>query len=371
MVIVPRLGCGNTEDSVSESLLRATRYLRRHDKLGYFSTLALDPDIAEAWGELYVPIRRLDEESEQGGTDAIVPPAEVGRKLLNLRPELAPVLAEGVEWAALERQLYENRGARSVSEYFDLMYYRGFLPVYVASVLTMPEEDRAWLQAFAVYTGCGGQIIDDTVDLVEDIKCGRLFITIEEFDELGLTPADLGTVVGLRKITELRRQWALAYHLKAYRVTSAFIPKNRVLARNVLEFSMRALLDERVRPLPEAVLADQERFMEESFGIISHFPDAPWPSEGCRRAANRPFIDALMNGYAVISIDEAVARFERYERPLPQVLMIEQLRGMPSADLRLPPVDLPDARRPIRLVHYGAPGLLPTLVDVLRVMAGL
>lgn len=350
---------------------RALGYLRHHDKIGFLSSLALDDESADAWVELYALVRKLDRDSERDPTASAALPAEFGARLLACRPELTPLLAEGIRWPVVETRLYGDLAPRPVSVYFDLMYYRGFIPVYIGAVLAMPDEDRRWLAAYSVYLGCGGQLIDDTLDLVDDIGNGRLFITQEELDWLSLTSADLGTASGLRRITELRNQWALAYFLRAYRVTSAFRPANRPLARSFLEFSMRALLDGRVRPLPARVLADQERFMEEEFGIVSHLFDVPFPNEVYRRAVSRPFVERVIKRYALVSIEEARARYAAYPRALPASLMIERIRGLPAADLPPLDADLPDGRRPLTLLHYGPAGVLPTVVDVLRVITGL
>jgi len=225
-----------------------------------------------------------------------------------------------------------------------------------------------------VYMGVGGQLIDDTLDLVADVAQGLMFITREEFATLRLTVRDLATTDGLRKVTELRNQWALAYHLMAYRVTSLFSLPNRRLARTFVEFSMRALLDARVRPLPMDVLKHQERFAEE-FGVATHLFDIPVGSEAIRRSVGRPFIEQVVRRYSLASIDEATARFQSYPRPVPNELMITSIRGVPApdveADLAQLRGDAADGRRPIELLHYGGSGLLPTAVDVLRVMAGL
>ncbi|HKS46178.1 MAG TPA: hypothetical protein VJT49_13910 [Amycolatopsis sp.] len=350
-------------------LERALGYLRRQDKIGFLTTLALDPEPAAAWAELYLQVREFDERSERGAAGA--GPAAFGARVLALHPELAPMLREGMRWPEIERGLYGDLAPRSVTDYFDLMYYRGVVPVYLCAVLAMPEEDRKWLEAFSVYLGCGGQLIDDVLDLATDIGNGLFFVTEEELDWQGLSPADLGTAAGLRKVTDLRNQWALAYHLKAYRVTNMFGPKNRRLARTFLGFSMRALLAGRVRPLPPDVLADQERFMEREFGIVSHLFDAPMPSETFRWTVARPFVSRIIQHYSLVSIDEATARYHSYPRPLPATLLVDTVHGMPSVDLPAVTSEVPDERRPIRLMHYGAEGLLPTFVDVLRVMAGL
>ena len=234
----------------------------------------------------------------------------------------------------------------------------------------MPDEDRRLLEEFAMWVGYGAQLVDDTLDLVADIERGLLFITAEEFEHLSLSPTQLGTAAGLRAITRLRNKWALAYYLEAYRLTSGMKLGNRRLARTWLDFGLRALLDDRVRPLHPRVLADQRRYLRH-FGSHLALFDLPFPTESCRLATSRVFVRKFVNEYSVASIQAARAKYAELGPELPPGFIVRQIRRRPLPQPEHLTDDAPDGRRPVALVQYGEAGLLPVMVESLRVLLGL
>jgi hypothetical protein len=345
---------------------RDVRLVRERDKIVYFALLTMPPEIAAATSRLFVEARDRDVVAETSDAPSGPP---LGDEIVRLRPELAPVLAEFAQWPSVESRLYSRFRVRRVEEYFELMHVRAFCPVYVSAVLSMPEVDRRWLEAFSAYTGYGTQLIDDTLDLVEDLERGVVYITFEEFEHLGIGLDDLGSPAALRAVTHLRNQWALYQLIRAYRTTDGFPDRARRLARAFLDLTVRAVLDDRVRPLDTAVLSDPRRYMN-NFGLLSHAFDLPLPSETWRTAIARPLVERVVRRYRTASLDEAVTRYASYPVSLPTSLRVDRLHGRPPFDLGELPDPDPDDRRPIRLVHHGTWGMLPTAIDFWRIFAG-
>jgi hypothetical protein len=142
------------------------------------------------------------------------------------------------------------------------------------------------------YVGRGGAILDDTLDLLEDLRHGRVFVTREELDAAGLDLDTFQTPDGLRAFSRLRRKWALHYYLRAHRATGLFAPANRDLARSWLGLGLRLLLDDRAVPLPWDVLRDRGRFLDH-LGSYAAFIDLPFPTENSRYEFLHSILDPL------------------------------------------------------------------------------
>jgi hypothetical protein len=346
-------------------VLAASRYLRAHDMVGgYLPALAMPIEAATAWMQLWAEVRSHDDASESGQLPAR--PPLLGSLVRRRRPELGPTLDRFATWTSVEAARFTDWRVRTIPEYFDLLEARAFCPVYICAVLALPGEDRDLLEAFAASVGFGAQLMDDTLDLVADISRGVLFITAEEFEHLALSPADLGTERGLRAVTRLRNRWALTYYLTAYRLTSEMqLDNNRRLARAWLELGLRALVDDRIRPLDPRILADQGRYLRH-FGIHTVLFDLPAPSESCRLRLNRMFVRRLVSNYSVLAIVQAAAKAVELGPELPSRFMVWRLGGRPLRPPRST-ADATDGRRPVSSVHYGDGGLLPFAVDAARI----
>ena len=339
-------------------------FLRRRDKIGgYLPLLAMLPDDGLAWTRLWHTVRTLDDSSEAGlSVDDLV--SDLERGIVARYPQLATELRDLSRWTHVERELFSHR-IGTLADYFKLLYYRAFAPVYVCGAVGLPGEAKTDLETFAMYVGYGAQIMDDTLDLIEDVDAGRIFVTREELDHLGLDVAALSTPAGRERVTRFRNKWALDYYLRAYRVTSRFAPANRDMARSWLGFGMRALLDRKIVPLPPEVLNDHRRYCHH-FGWYLHLLDVPCPSEALRYRLLHPLVRRMVRAVALVDIDEVRAAFARDETELPAQFRIDTVHGRSVAAANADD-DLPERRVQIVLAHYGVAGLVPTLADVARI----
>jgi hypothetical protein len=336
-------------------------YLRLQDPLGYMTTVGLPPEAASAWALLWSWVRYVDDPCDEGGVaEATVDHAvrQIHDRLAGLYPRLEPELQELGRLTGLEAELYRRGEVRGVDEYFHLLYYKGFLPAYLCGVISLPGETRESLRTFGIYLGYGGTILDDTLDLIADLRLGRFLITREELDFLGLSRASIAEPDGLRKLTRLRNQWALFYYLGAWRATGLFSPENRRLARSWLGLGLRLLMDGRVAPLPPEVLNDRRRFLEH-LGAYATLLDFPFPSEIWRYDFLHAALDHLVHTTSFADAESARELYEKSETALPEKLKIEHVVEQGWKPLPLPPW-IPEERRTLQLIHYGPGGALRT-----------
>jgi phytoene/squalene synthetase len=342
------------------------RYLRLHDPLGYMMALAMTPGAAAAWARLWSCVRQVDDLSDADG-DAAQRAAD--RTLDELRRDLGPLyirleaeLRALATYPGIEARLYGDRTVQSIDTYLRILHYKGVLPVYLCGSIAFPHEPPEHIRTYALYIGRGGAILDDTLDLLEDLRHGRVFVTREELDAAGLDLDALQTPDGLRAFTRLRRKWALHYYLRAHRATGLFAPANRDIARSWLGPGLRLLLDDRAVPLPWDVLRDR-RFLDH-LGSYAAFINLPFPTENSRYEFLHSILGHLVRTTAFADIDSAERRYALDDTPLPQ----EMIAGVdPNQDawktVPLPP-PVPEARRTLPLIHYGSGGTLKTLIGL-------
>jgi hypothetical protein len=350
----------------NQTLEASRRYLRRRDKIGgYLPLLAMRPSNGEAWTRLWFTVRTLDDRSEVGGAvDELI--TDLEHRILPEYPELTTELRDLSRWTQVEAEIYRGGGVRTIADYFRLMYYRAFCPVYICGAVGLPGEPRAHLDTFALYVGYGAQLMDDTLDLLEDIEAGRFFVTQEELDLLGLEACDVTTPAGLRQVCQFRNKWALYFYLRGYETTSLFSADNRDLARSWLGFGLRSLLDGKIVPLPREILKNHLRYCHH-FGVYLHLFDFPLPSEAWRYRILHPIVRRMIRTVSLLDIREADARFDSDPTPLPEIFQVSTVYGR-SVKPVVPRELLPDRRKPVRLAHYGLNGVVPTLADLARML---
>jgi hypothetical protein len=343
-------------------------YLRRRDKIGgYLPLLAMMPEPGKAWTRFWYAVRTIDDESEAGNPiDPLLNELQEG--ILTDYPELQTELRDLAKWTRVEAELYSG-GARSLSDYFTLLYYRAFTPVYICGVLGLPGESRELLEYFAMNVGYGAQLMDDTLDLIADVSVGRIFVTQEELALLALSPLDLLTPQARDRIGAFRRKWALDFYISAYDATSMFRPGNRDLARSWLGFGLRALLDKRIVPLSTELLHDHRRYCQH-FGWYLHLFDVPCLPEAWRYAFLHPLVRQMVRTVSLVDVDQAREDFDCDPTPLPEVFRVRTVYGRDIVPVEVTSPNA-DRRTPIVLAHYGLSGLVPTMIDAVRVLAAV
>lgn len=357
---------GRADNERAPDFRAVLRFLRKNDKIGgYLPLLAMPSASVETWARLWMDVRTLDWESER--TNTVNRDGQLGSDITD-DAGIEQELHDLNRWPAVEQELYGGRVPASLADYARLLYNRAFCPVYICANLALPGEDRKDLETFAMYVGYGAQIMDDTLDILADLRIGRVFVTREEFELLGIRPAELGRDANLDRVNAFRNRWSLYFYLQAYRCTDVFRPDNRRLARSWIEFGLRALLDGRIRPLPSRILDNQRRYCAH-FGAYMYLLDFPARSEQQRYQVLRRLVGQVALAVRILDISDARARLGSYDHALPSAFLFERVCGRHVVALdRLPDQScftcVPDERPVCNFIHYGWGGMAPTIVDL-------
>lgn len=349
---------------------QAQTYLRQNDKIGgYVPLLGMNINEAKLWADLWTGVRRLDELSETGASCEIFT-SQFGGELLKQYPTLLPKINDLSQWPVIERSLYGENRLQPMTAYFKLMYFRAFLPVYICSIISLKGESESFREALSMYIGYGAQLMDDTLDLRHDISKGRIFVTLEELEYLKISIDDLSCTKTLNRIAEFRNVWALYYYLRAYGVTNHFSLVNKHIARSWIEFGLRAILDRRIKPLPEEIVLDHSKYCCH-FGIYMILFDCPFLSESWRYRILHPIVKRFIQTTSIVDINDANCLFAQHKYLLPKRFCVEQLNNRPVVTSDFASHVNTDDRRRLHFVHYGIKGVIPTIFDIGRIILGI
>ncbi|ATB48580.1 hypothetical protein [Corallococcus macrosporus] len=297
------------------ALAAMRRWLLEADVLGYLPQLAATESEGRLWTYFSFGVRRLEalvrERGPQVLEDASAFPEDLDaivalREFIAAAPPLINGrrrLVEQLRAFPAERDALAQGRPLSAQELFSLWYLKALPGAYMAQRLQLTDVDEATVRRIATLSAVGLQMFDDLVDLRADLARGRLWLSAEELELLGLssTPAsELPTAAGER-IVQQRKAICLEYFLAVYdeasRLTS---PESRKRARSFAEGWLSFLqqgslklyaageprpwdtVQRVLRGLPGSETAKLP-VLRSVFSLLSALPLPPVKVESCRR----------------------------------------------------------------------------------------
>jgi phytoene/squalene synthetase len=255
---------------------RCRLFLRRNDFVsGYFPQLIMEERASEYWSLFWYFVRNLDtlvdnftegpqlDESFQSALGKMADGDLKSSLQLFLQETVAVVprhlIDEMYRGARVEQAEFVACGPPAAAQYLNMIDLKTVAPVRICLALNRARGDTDTLDRLAIGFGRSVQLLDDLLDLNDDLRHGKTYITREELELLGISAADIPN--NLDRITKLRCKWALANILPAYAAASELIENNFVLAaRSWLESACRLIAEHKIVPLTASVLNDNLLF---------------------------------------------------------------------------------------------------------------
>lgn len=283
-------------------------FLRENDFVfGYFPQLVMERRPSEWWSLFWYCVRRLDDL-----LDAREAPGSPGEHLLDglLPGDFGAAMrvfleetSERVPRALLDRLYDSTRREQafskppSVGRYLDLLDRKAVIPVRICARLNGLDDRDPTVDRLVVSLGRGVQLLDDLLDLAEDRRRGRRFITREELTILGLEEHEIDA--DLESVSGLRSRWILAATAPAYdavhqRADNPFC----LAARSWIEAIWKLIADGKATPLSRKVLQDDSAFAR-YIGVSTLPFDLAPVSEQLKHRLYHPVTVAFLRGYRV------------------------------------------------------------------------
>src|SRR5262249_37478745 len=112
--------------------------------------------------------------------------------------------------------------------YLQLIDLKTVAPIRACLLLNGVKGDADKLASLATGLGRAIQMLDDLLDLNEDLKRGKLFITREELSLSGITAAELPE--NIDRVAKLRCKWVMANIWPAHAAANALLDSGFGLA---------------------------------------------------------------------------------------------------------------------------------------------
>ncbi|NVJ05962.1 hypothetical protein HUW63_12065 [Myxococcus sp. AM001] len=356
---------GNPLSDISLAAMR--RWLLEADVLGYLPQIAATESEARLWTYYGFGVRRIEEAVRTSGY-AVLDDASVLTEDLDAIVALrafmtaAPPLMDGrrrlveqLRAFAAERDALAQGRPLTARELFSLWYLKAVPGAYMAQRLQLADVDEATVRRIAKLSAVGLQMFDDGVDLQADLGRGRLWLSAEELELLGLSstpPATLATTAGER-IIQMRKAICLEYFLAVYDEASRIAsPESRKRAQSFAEGWLSFLQQGSLKLYPPGgprpwdsvqrvlkALPGSETVklpvLHSLFSLIAALPLPPVDVEACRRELRQlggcPQALAPEVALEVMGACEAEGDTANLDAPGPEDSVLERvLRASPS-----------------------------------------
>jgi len=246
-------------------LERIRVYLRRNDFVyGYFPQLIMEERASEWWCFLWYCVRSLDTlidtssakvhaSSTMDGFLDDLSEGDLKAGISLFLQETAAIMPRSLinglyRSTQIEKTSFTTSDPPSAISYLNLVDMKAVIPVRICLLLNGMKGDPEVMSRFATALGRAIQLLDDLLDLSEDLEQGKLFITREELQLLGLTPAELPS--HLDRVAKLRIKWVMAAIWPAYDALAELAENNFTLAaRGWFESAWKLIADGKAEPL--------------------------------------------------------------------------------------------------------------------------
>ncbi|NVJ12693.1 hypothetical protein HV826_00765 [Myxococcus sp. AM010] len=350
---------GNPLSDLSLAAMR--RWLLEADVLGYLPQIAATESEARLWTYYGFGVRRIEEAARASGyavlDDATVLTEDLDaivalREFMAAAPPLMDGqrrLVEQLRAFAAERDALAQGRPLTSRELFSLWYLKAVPGAYMAQRLQLADVDEATVRRIAKLSAVGLQMFDDGVDLQADLDRGRLWLSAEELELLGLSstpPASLATTEGER-IIRLRKAICLEYFLAVYDEASRIAsPESRKRAQSFAEGWLSFLQQGSLKLYPPGsprpwdsvqrvlkALPGSETaklpVLHSLFSLIAALPLPPVDVEACRRELRQlggcPQALAPEVALEVMGACEAEGDTAKFDAPGPEASVLERV----------------------------------------------
>jgi phytoene/squalene synthetase len=269
------------------SLEQMRAYLRQRDLIGgYIPQLALEERQSRWWTLFWFSVRRLDDLIDSGANvvvDSLLYAPENGTDT----KDFERAMRQFVEDASLEldtvgirnhmlsyiqaERKYLSLDRPTARDFFVLCFYKAYPPAYVGMRLLLQGEEEGEVRRYAKLVGTGFQFADDLIDFAEDHQSGRLWVTCDELEFLGISAPQCAAF--LHELTRLRESICLRYFITAYDYAARFRSRrNRRLAELTIEQFFRCVQKKRFHVYP-GISKNYYGFIGK---VLPHVPGPEW-----------------------------------------------------------------------------------------------
>lgn len=211
------------------------RYLLDADLVGgYLPQIVFPEPASRLWTAFWFAVRRIDDLTDHHGFEILerIEAAEELDALIALRafvaaapPAIEPLrrVVELSHTPAAEAKLLASDTPAPARRLFDLWFYKAYVPTYVGLRMLLVDTDDPTVCRLSMLAGAAMQWLDDLFDLYDDLRLGRLWLSREELELLGLIPwpgLSRLTSATVSRITGLREAISLAYFLAAHHIAA-------------------------------------------------------------------------------------------------------------------------------------------------------